>query len=545
MRLSRHQGVRALRRSGALGVILLVTLLPSPGGAAAPSEAMGGDPAAIGARLREMLLGGPGPLLICPECPREPALRVDVATGASTEVQLPYEQVHQIAAFPDGKRLLAATSSEKGKRGLLLVLSAESLAPLGRVEIPGSGERIAIARDGYTAYLLCRRAGRTSGDPEGGKWELVAVDLGGSVVRESFPLPGAASDLALAEGGSRLFVAMEGKVASFTTSPLSSSWFYRSPGDNRRLFIRPGQGEIYVLRGSSVAVFTPEPAAAGGSPADRTDDAAWVLEPPSHLERIGFSADGRLAVGAGRATDTMVLFDAESRRLVGTWPEDSTAIGALMEGLAAAARPKGPRGKLTGTSSGFSPPMQPPPRPGAPVPRRPSYRTPESGPASSAQGAGDVSPGPAAAPRRSPPGETPGPESSRSPSKPETATAASPAKEATPPPAPAPPAAGSVLEEVAEPILSGRILGERSLVSSLILFGPNSLTLIQDQVTPAPDGGYSFKLPAPGRYRIVPVAAPQITLACRPPFQTVQVGEYGYRGLDFDVRGAIGVAPRH
>jgi hypothetical protein len=112
----------------------------------------------------------------------------------------------------------------------------------------------------------------------------------------------------------------------------------------------------------------------------------------------------------------------------------------------------------------------------------------------------------------------------------------------TSPPATAP-LEPSVPEEVAEPELSGRITGERDRVASVILFGPDSLTTIQDEVTPSPDGAYSFKLPPRGRYRIVPVGVPGTTLSCRPAFQVLEVEAYGFRGLDFRVLGALGGSP--
>jgi len=315
-----------------------------------------------------MLLGRPDQVILCPECPAEPAMRVDVVSGLATEVPLPYQQLSQITQFPDGKRILAATASEKGKRSLLLVLSAESLAPLGRVEIPGNGERLAIAPDGYSAYVLCHRPGRGSqDDPDGGKWELAVADLGASSVRESYPLAGIARDLALTPDGKRLFVAFQDRIQSFTTEPLTASWYYRSPGDNRRLSIRPRAMEVFALRGAAIAIFqqTPDPHA-GDPPADRSDDAAWVLNPPSRVERIGFSPDGRLAVAAGVGIDAMLLLDVEGLRFAGTWPEETTAINLFLNSLAAAEKPRGPRGRLSGSSTGFAPPLQAPPGPAPP-----------------------------------------------------------------------------------------------------------------------------------------------------------------------------------
>ena len=191
----RHLPGKALRKFGAGSALLLLLSAQAPWGWSAGAGESGADAARIGARLREILLGGPGQPILCPGCPSEPAIRVDVASGLATEVPLPYRQIHSIAPFPDGKRILAATSPEKGKGGLLLVLSAESLAPQGRVEIPGNGVRIAIAPDGYSAYVLCHRPGRRpAADPDEGRWELVVANLGTSAVTETYPLPEAQVD---------------------------------------------------------------------------------------------------------------------------------------------------------------------------------------------------------------------------------------------------------------------------------------------------------------------------------------------------------------
>jgi len=504
---------KALRKVGAGSALLLLFFAPAPSGWSAGAGGAGPDVARLGTKLREILLGDPGRPILCPGCPSEPAVRVDVASGLVTEVPLPYQQVHSIALFADGKRILAATSSEKGRRGLLLVLSAESLAPLGRVEIPGNGVRIAIAPDGYSAYVLCHRPGKSlTAEPGDGSWELVVADLGASAVTEAYPLPGAARDLALAPGGGRLFVAMKDRVQSFTTGPLTASWYYRSPGDNRLLFVRPGWGEVYLLRGPAIAIFDPEPKGRSGeSPAGEADDAAGVLETPAHVDRIGFSKDGRLAVAAGKGIDALLVLDTERRRFVGTWPEDAAAIGALLETMAAEGKPRGPRGKMAPSASRFDPPLGLPPKPGPPLPSQAAPQPRMSSPSPQ-------------------PKEAPGGASGQAPAAPSPATDS-----------PAP----SAIEEVAEPELSGKITGEYGRVASVILFGPDSLTTVQDQVTPGPDGGFSFALPPRGRYRIVPLGTPGTTLSCRPPFLVVEVGAYGFRGLDFRVLGVLGIpAPK-
>jgi hypothetical protein len=508
----------ALFRSACGTAVALLVAAALPGGE--PGAASGGpdsEASKIGAELREVLLGRGEPIL-CPGCPAEPPIRVDVASGLSTEVSLPYERIDQVAIFPDGKRILAAVSSEKGKHGLLLVLSTQTLAPLGRLDLPGIGDRLAVFPDGYSAAVLCHRAGRgRSAGQEEERSELVIVDLGRSAVKESFPLPKAAYDLAISENAGRIFVGMEDRLLSFTTAPLSASWFYRSPGVNRRVWVRPRQGEIYVLRDSSIAVFPAAPKANPEDSSARDDDAAAVLQPPLRLDRLRFSDDGRAAVAAGRGLDVMIFLDAQKRRFAGVWPEDAPAIRAVLDSLAAET-PRGPRGRLV-TATGFGPPLQPVPKPSPAPPSEPIFRMPESGPSRPA----------------------PEPERELSVPPPRVVLPRAGGKE----PVPAETPENGSLEEVNDPILSGGLSGERSLVSFVVLLGPNSLTTIHDQAAPAPDGTYSFKLPRKGRYRIMLMAPKGVTLSVSPPFRTVDVEEFGFRGLDFRILGAIGGAPRN
>ncbi len=485
-------------------------------------------------RLRDVLLGTPGQRILCPGCPGEPAIRVDSATGQSTEVPLPYERVNDLAPFPGGDRILAATSSEKGKRSQLLVLSSESLAPLGRVEISGNGERVAVSPDGYTAYVISHRPGHfDSRGEETGEWELLAVDLGKNRTAASYPLSGPAYDLAIMPGGERIFLGLDGKIQSFTTAPLTASWFFRSPGRNHRLMLRPRQGQVYALRGSELAIFPPEPQKPKeGDTGAGDDDALRVLSPPVHLDRFGFSSDGRFAVAAGRAMDVLVIVDAVHSKITGTWPEDSTAVVALLLEADAAERPRGPRGKLMAQGAGFAPPLGAPSRQGVP----------ESSPSKSPKsqvGIGEAAERTPSAPAQggntqaSPPGmAAPGPEPAPVSEKPLVVPPARQIRELTPEVA--------SLEEIAGELLHGKISGDLSRVVWVMLFGPDSLTSLRDRVAPGPDGSFSFTLPPKGRYRILLAGKPGTTLVSRPPYQTLEVGEYGFAGIDFKVVGAWG-----
>jgi len=549
-------------------------------------------------RLRDVLLGTPGQRILCPACPDEPAVRVDTASGQSTEVPLPYERVNDLTPFPGGERILAATSSEKGKRSQLLVLSSESLAPLGRVEISGDGERVIVSPDGYLAYVISRQKGHSGEGEEDGEWELLAVDLGKNRTVASYPLPGAAYDLAITPGGERVFLGLDGKIQSFLTAPLTASWFFRSPGKNRRLMLRPRQGQIFALRDSELAVFPPEPQKPkAGETGAGNDDAQRVLNPPVHLSRLGFSADGRFAVGAGRAMDVLVIIDAVRAKITGTWPEDSAAVATLLVEADAAEQPRGPRGKLVAQGTGFAPPLGAPARPGTTETVPPSTAKPPTG----IGGAVEKTPAPPALggiAQASPPGMAPGTEPAQGgwPAPPMKTPAPSGAAEAVPPSTAKPPTGigGAVekapasaalggnaqasppgmaapdpapaqvsekplgvppprplreitpevasLEEVTGDLLHGKISGDFSRVVWVVLYGPDSLTSLRDRVAPAPDGTFSFTLPPKGRYRILLAGKPGTTLVSRPPYQTLEVGQYGFVGIDFKIVGAWGSA---
>lgn len=559
--------LRAAHRTAGSAPILLVSLVLM---LTASSSDFGSSPDPS-QRLRDVLLGTPGERILCPGCPDEPAIRVDAATGQSTEVPLPYERVNDIAPVPGGDRIIASTSSEKGKRSQLLILSSASLAPVGRVEISGNGKRVIVSPDGYLAYVISHHPGHfDSPDDETGEWELLAVDLGKSRTVESYPLSGAAYDLAITPGGERIFLGLDGKIQSFATAPLTASWFFRSPGKNRRLMVRPRQGQVYALRGAGLAIFPPEPQKpTAGEEASGDDDALQELNPPVHLNRLGFSPDGRFAVGAGRAMDVLVMVDAVRAKITGTWPEDSAAVVALLSESDAAEQPRGPRGKLLAQSRRFEPPLGAPARPDAADPSSvgdaPSRAATGEEPGESPSSATRDRSAQASPPKAAVPGPEPAPVGGkpRIPPPPTLSpmqngsAQASPPGMAAPGPEPAPvsekplvvppkpqvreitPEVAS-LEEVAGELLSGKISGDLSRVVWVMLFGPNSLTALRDRVAPGPDGSFSFTLPPKGKYRILLAGKPGTSVVSRPPYQSLEVGEYGFAGIDFKVVGAWG-----
>ena len=255
-----------------------------------------------------------------------------------------------------------------------------------------------------------------------------------------------------------------------------------------------------------------------------------LLEP--HVERLHevtrprhvVSQERRpaLAVASGNSLERLLLLDGETSRVVGVYPEETSALENFLDALdSSRPKPAGPRGKLLTPQPGFSPPLRTP-LPPAP----PSAGFPPAGPLDAGT--------PAETPPAGKPGATREARSQREPQRESGPEGAAPANGASHP------EEASVLEEVADPFLSGRITGALSLVGAVILYGPDSITTERDRVTPQSDGTYRFSLPSKGRYRIVLAGSSRTTLSCRPAFQTIEVGDYGYRGLDFEVRGAVG-----
>ncbi len=100
----------------------------------------------------------------------------------------------------------------------------------------------------------------------------------------------------------------------------------------------------------------------------------------------------------------------------------------------------------------------------------------------------------------------------------------------------------AALEEVEAAQLKGQVAGDLSAVAWVVLYGPDSITKEKGRVAPAPDGSFAFDLPPRGKYRILLSAKPGFTLVTRPVFQTLDVGEYGYSGVDFNVIRSVAVA---
>jgi len=421
--------------------------------------------------------------------------------------RLDHLAVNDLAVSGDGGTNLvltaAAPTTPAGKRqvGLAVVVASTAGAILAHVlhEIPfeGDGRRGAVSRDGKRAYVLAMRAPSDAARGQTRFW-IHELDLETGRVSASAQLEQPPDAIALDAGAARLFLAYAGRIASFTTRPLASSWHYRSPGANRGLYFRPGSAVLYAVRKDQVALFDPN-VLASMRPEERRkmeDEATAIIRLPFSAGSLLFSPDGRMAAVYGEGMD-LAFLDSEAGRI-----DLAVGVFAHPEGV------QGVRPFLFEEGSGDLLVATFPDKKVLTVHPPAISSTEYSGPLEIAR---PVTP----------------------------PTVATPV--ATPTPAGGQPAATPSKTPVPEPMaaaLAGQLSGRVDLVKTLVMFGPGSIVREQARVTPAAGGAWRVPLPPPGLYRIVPLGEGSRPLRCEPNFLTVDVKESGRDGLDFKVLGA-------
>jgi hypothetical protein len=467
-----------------------------------------------------------------------------------------------LQAYADGERLLvlrkpvAESGKERGRKdGLSLIVDVRGTAPKRLHQIPFDGEPYAIAinPDDRRAYVLARRPA-PGGNPEAGRSWIHEIDLEEGRLLGSAQISPAPSGIVVQPDGRRLFVTVANRIQSFTTGPLISSWHYRSPGPNRDLVIRPGDGTLCVARGEEVALFDPAAIAARGD-ADRrarTDDSSTVVRLPFEARALDLSEDGRVAAVLGN--DRLAYLDCVTQALI--WPVDPPPglAGAAQVSTLAFPAAGGdlvmalfPAGEVLGfrtPAPAQAPRVEPPPSEASVPPALFGPHAPEPAPAETRRAETASTYEPAAAPPTAPPVAAP-PPAAPPPAAPRAAAPSSTAPPAAVAPSepssevPAPSTPSTPEPGPQEPAaLSGRIEGDRSRVEAIVLYGPNSIVKEFARVRPGADGAWKAALPPPGVYRLVPVAGVPTPLPASPPFLTVKVaaGE-GLSGLDFEIGG--------
>ncbi len=410
-------------------------------------------------------------------------------------------RVNDLAPIGGGDRLLAlgnapdtAGKGRRGKEGLAVLLAVEEDRPpvvISEVPFEGEGFRTAVAPDGRRAYVLAVFPG-PGGSIAGGRSWIHAIDLEGGMATATAALDRPPNAIAIDREGRRVYVSLLGRILTFTTSPLAGSWHYRSPGVNRGLFFRPGGDLLCAVRGREVALFDRRliEARSGDERRGRDDDATAVIALPIDAFEIVFSEDGRLAAAFGRG-GRIAFVDLEARRVLDAPDPPATLAQATV--VRPIRFPSGPTDLLLAAFPSRTLVSVPHPQPAAPAPT------------------------------------------------PAAATVAMPAPAPAAPPAPA---EAVVAEEApAAPIpgpvdvLAGRIMGERGLVETVVLYGPDSIVRERARVTPSGDGAWEIPLPPAGTYRIVPMGAGARPVRSSPNFHTVKVAGEGRRDLDFKILG--------
>ncbi len=463
--------------------------------------------------------------------------------------------INHLAGFADGTRLLVLTPNPgdpgKGRKrrdGLALIYDLTSGKPriLHQVPLEGDGYAVAIGPDGRSAYILAARLQSRRGGP---RFWIHAVDLEEGLVEDSTLLDRPAVRITVSGRGDRLFVSQEGRVQTFSTRPLVSSWFYRSPGPNGELYFAPGSDTLYALREGQIALFDPQAILerARSEGRDRPDDVTQLIALPFNATSIHFSEDGGLAalLGAGPiafvelrsgeiydAPDLpAVLDDANLARLLSFQPDGNLLVGLFPAGIVVRVRPPDiPSPPLADD------PVATDPTPITAVatltaatghsdrlPIEPDGASAAAGsariPASTTEPPGDpeVQPTQGDAPATSKDAPPFGPPPTNDLPQPEVAPPV-----LAPAPEP-PPVAEPEIVPTHELFLAGRVSGELRRVAAIVLYGPDSIIREYARVAPSADGAFSFPLPPAGAYRLVPIGEASQPLSSRPNFHSVRI----------------------
>ena len=247
--------------------------------------------------------------------------------GSLEPATLPWPRVAglaQVEAAGTLVVLLPPPPEAEGRRSrralghVALLDTSRSFPTLRReVHIACEGRQVALGRGGEHAYVLGRtrppsRSGPAAADA------ILEIDLEtGRTLATAF-LPEPSAGMALDPAGGRLYVSQPGRIATFTTLPLANSWLYRSPGENRALYVGRQGGVLAVLRDASVALFDPR-ALTDLSVEERrarTDDATVVLRLPFAPVGLALSGDSLDAL-AWRRGSRPVWIDLEAAAAAG------------------------------------------------------------------------------------------------------------------------------------------------------------------------------------------------------------------------------------
>jgi len=488
------------------------------GGLASPNQAFAAAPPGDQSGRSVIVLGEDGSLL-----------RWTPGSSALALLSVPWSPVNDLApgGMKDRVLILTGTSAgEGGKRskgeGRAILLDTAPATPVAirTISFPGQGIKATVSSDGRKAYILAYASGKdgSRASQPVGRALLHAIDLTTGKVSASASLDQAPNAIALDASGRRLFLSLKGRILSYTTSPLASSWHYRSPGINRGLALRPGGDVLFVQRERQVAVFDPRDMATRDAVKRRSrdDDATTIIALPIEAAALAFSDDGRMILAFGRG-DRFAFVDGEAKW--GVIAPDTPADLKGSEVVRPVFFPSATADLLLASLPG---------RKVVSVPSPPEFLSSSSDEVQE-RGEAIEAETPAAPEGQPAPAEQPAKE------EPPAPPAGQPA--ASPPPAPNPPVphlGGSPVATEAK-ALRGKVIGDRGRVRAIVIYGPDSIVREQGRALPGPDGAWEAPLPPPGTYRLVPVGERSSALRSVPSFLTVKVSGEGWTGLDFQV----------
>ena len=440
---------------------------------------------------------------------------------------LPWGPIDDLVPLPNGRQLLAltqapASSRRRSREGLAVILedAGTQLHPVREVRFEGRCLRAAVTEDGHRAYLLAHPSPASdAGDSIAGRAWVHEIDLDNAVILSSTILTEPALSVAVGRGGRRIFVGLRDRILTYQTSPLTPSWYFRSPGPNLGLY-RPGEGDtLYAVRGREVALF--DPAVIEGRSVEArqklTDDATSVLALADQAAAMLFAAGGPLAAAYG-GTPRISFLDPRTG-------VTATASLTRFEGTAGMIRPLAFAADASTLQVAIFPDaiVGSLPLPAAlrtvPVPFAPTTMTPASPAATSPAEATSPTPAPA--------------------------RDLSPEKAMTPTPAPAPsptstlPPDGPIapIRVIAPQVLQGLVTGDRETLDAIAIYGPDSLIMERARVRPGPDGTWQIPLPPPGTYRVLLIGSGSRSLRITPAYRTVVVTPgVGIGGIDFKMQ---------
>ncbi len=463
------------------------------------------------------------------------------------------QAVNDLAQIPQAGPLLVLPADERGeagkrrcrkKEGRVLVLDTGGRT-ISEIPIDGQGVRVSWSPASSTAYVLALRPGREASGGVG-MW-MHAIDIQAARMIDSIVLAAPPHAIALEPDGRRIYLARPDRIESLTTAPLVTSWHYRSPGENRGLWVAPGDGVLCVARGREIALFDPRLIAERSAEIRRRlrDDATLVIPLSVEATDTILSDDGRLGAALGRSGE-IAFFDPaagieiEHHALIG----GADPIGSLRP-----LRFPGAGSLVAAAFPGPSVIRVPIPAPAPPAEQVAAAAPPAAADDVTGSRPEEITPGP---PPVEPAGEFPvaPPPVARA----EEASVEPPIQSAgedveEPPPAgtaeeEAPPSSPAGVPEVAPPAmapaapltLAGRLTGAVERALAIVVYGPGSIVREEIRSAPQEDGRWRATVSAPGRYRIVPIAPPGASIRSRPHFRTVVVKEgAGFGNLDFEI----------